>query len=237
MKLFLSLLLFSSCLTGAMAQKPKIPATASSNMISAGESAADKAGKAQLVERLMTEKTYLYSQLIDKCFTYKMSPTCWAKFSDPANDSKSSGYDAANYAALAVMDYAKREGFGDLKLLDVSGNKEKANRPQMDAIIAKLSAKFSMVVVAPIDCNKKASELVTRYPYEVLKRVGTDAPAWSPKSGEAHFTVVLSPTATDMSVKISPDGKQFTITGPAATEAFSTPNKIAAGLDRANKNR
>lgn len=234
MKTFFSLLFSAGCLTSTMAQMPTKPVSA---MVSAGESAADKAGKAKLVERLMTEKTYLYSQLIDKCFTYKMSPTCWAKFSDPANDGKSSGYDAANYAALAVMEYAKREGFGDLRLLDESGNKEKGNRPQMDEIINKLRVKFSMVVVAPIDCNQKASELVTRYPYEVMKRVSTDAPAWSPKSGEAHFTVVLSPTATDMSVNISPDGKQFTITGPATTEAYSTPNKIAAGLDRANKNR
>ena len=205
----------------------------------ASESAADKAGKAQLVERLMTQKTYLYSQVIDKCFTYKLSPTCWAKFSDPANDGKSSGFDAAGYAVLAVMAYAKREGFGDLKALDVSGSPdtEKSNRPQMDEILGKLRQKFSMTVEAPINCTTKASELVTRYPYEVMKRVGTDTPDWSPKSGEAHFTVVLSPTATDMSVKISPDGKRFTITGPALTEAYSTPNKIAAGLDKANKNR
>lgn len=227
--------------TGVSAQTVKTssaqttPKAAAAVVSTASESDADKAGKAQLVERLMTEKSYLYSQIIDKCFTFKLSPTCWATFSDPANDTKSAGFDAAGYLAGSAILFAKKEGLGDLTLLNVSGGQEKGNRPQMDEIVAKLRQKFSMTVEAPINCTKKASDLITRYPYEVMKVVGEDT--WSPKSGEAHFTVVLSPAAKDMSVKISPDGKRFTVSGPALVEAYSTPNKIAAGMAPANKNR
>jgi len=201
------------------------------------ETQADKAGKAKLVERLMQSNSYLYSQILDKCFTFNLSPGCWSTFSDPANDGQTSGYEAAvRWVGSAIL-FAKNEGLGDLTLLNVSGSPaaEKSNRPQMDAIVARLRQKFSMVIVAPVDCTKKTSELITRSSREVTHLIGEDG--WMPKSGEAHFKVVLSATAKDVSVKISADGKQFTVTGPAFTEAYETPRKVAAGMAPANKNR
>lgn len=232
----------AGCFNQVSAQTTKTPSSAQATpkaaaavVSTATESEADKAGKAQLVERLMTGYSYLHSQLIDKCFTLKMSPSCWATFSDPANTTKSAGFDMAPYWVGSAILYAQHEGIGDLKSLNVSGGGEKDNRPQMDEIIDALRAKFSLTIEAPTNCTKKGSDLVTRYAYEVMKTIGEEG--WSPKSGTAHFTVVLSPAVTDMSVKISPDGKRFTVTGPALTEAYSTPNKIAAGLAPANRNR
>lgn len=201
------------------------------------ESVADKEGKAKLVERLMNSNSYLYSQILDKCFSFRFSPGCWTTFSDPANDGQTSGYDAAvRWVGSAIL-FAKNEGLGDLTLLNVSGSPEteKSNRPQMDAIVTKLRQKFSMIIEAPVDCTKKTSELITRSSLEVTHILGEDD--WMPKSGEAHFRVVLSPTAKDVSVKISTDGKQFTVTGPAFIEAYETPRKVAAGMAPANKNR
>lgn len=233
-------LALAGTITCAVAQTPKMASKATqmeTSAPSASESSADKAGKAQLVERLMNDQSYLYSQIIDKCFTFKLSPGCWTTFSDPANDTKSAGFDGANYWVISAIQFAKNEGLGDLTLLNVSGSPklEKENRPQMDAIVDKLRQKFSMTIEAPVTCTSKASSLITRYPYEVMKVVGEDT--WSPKSGETHFRVVLSATAKDMSVKISPDGKQFTVTGPALIEAYETPRKIEAGLAPANRKR
>lgn len=201
------------------------------------ETEADKTGKAQLVERLMNSRSYLYSQILDKCFSFRLSAGCWSTFSDPANDGQTSGYEASVYWIGSAILFAKNEGLGDLTLLNVSGNpaEEKSNRPQMDAIVNKLRQKFSMTIEAPVECTKKTSELITRSSREVTHIIGEDG--WSPKSGEAHFRVVLSPTAKDVSVKMSTDGKQFTVTGPAFTEAYETPRKVAAGLAPANKNR
>ena len=214
------------------------PKAATAAVSTAAESEADKAGKAELVERVFSEQSYLYSQIIDKCFTFKMSPTCWAKFSDPANTGNDSGFGAMRYWCRYVTEYAKREGLGDLEAMK-SGSKEeeKDNRPQMDEIIKTLREKFSLTVEAPTNCTVKGYELMMRYPYEVLDRIGSRSPNWSPKSGEAHFTVVASPAVKDISVKISPDGKQFTVSGPALVEAVNQSNNIQNGLERANKNR
>ena len=240
-------LALSACLTHAHAQAQALkkptsaqatPKAAALVVSTATESAADKAGKAELVERVFTEQSYLYSQIIEKCFTFKMSPACWAKFSDPANTSNQSGFGAMRYWCRFVTAYAKREGLGDLERLQGnSKEEEKDNRPQMDEIINTLSQKFSLTVEAPATCTVKGYELMMGYPYEVLDRIGERSPHWSPKSGEAHFTVIASPAVKDISVKISPDGKRFTVSGPALVETVNQGSNIQNGLERANKNR
>jgi len=238
-------LALSACFTHTHAQAIKKPSPAHATPKSAApaastatESAADKAGKAELVERVFTEQSYLYSQIIEKCFTFKMSPACWAKFSDPANTSNQSGFGAMRYWCRFVTDYAKHEGLGDLEAL--KGNtkeEEKGNRPQMDEIIKTLSQKFSLTVEAPANCTMKGYEMMMGYPYEVLNRIGQRSPYWSPKSGEAHFTVIASPAVKDIGVRISPGGKQFTVAGPTLVEAVNQGSNIKDGLERANKNR
>ena len=234
----------AGCITHASAQATKpssaqtTPKAAAAAVSTATESEADKAGKAELVERVFTEQSYLHSQIIDKCFSFRMSPACWAKFSDPANTSNQSGFGAMRYWCRFVTAYAKREGFGDLEALQGnSKDEEKDNRPQMDEIIDKLRTKFSLTVEAPTNCTIKGYELLMRYPYDVLNRIGERSPYWSPKSGEAHFRVVLTPGVNAIAVKISPDGKQFTVTAPALTEVVNDNDSIGRGLERANKNR
>ncbi|AUD06071.1 hypothetical protein [Spirosoma pollinicola] len=238
-------LAFTACLTHAYAQAIKTPTSAQATpkaaapaVSTATESEADKAGKAELVERVFTEQSYLYSQLIEKCFTFKLSPACWAKFSDPANTSNQSGFGAMRYWCRFVTAYAKREGLGDLEALKGnSKEEEKDNRPQMDEIIKTLREKFSLTVEAPTNCTTKGYELMMGYPYEVLDRIGERSPYWSSKSGEAHFRVIASPSVKDISVRISPDGKQFTVSGPALVETVNQGSNIQNGLERANKNR
>lgn len=245
MKKLLSLLALAGCITHVSAQAIKTPSSAQATpkaaaavVSTATESEADKAGKAELVDRVFSEQSYLYSQIIDKCFYFRMSPTCWAKFSDPANTGNESGFGAMRYWCRYVTAYAKQEGIGDLDALNATNKEEeKDNRPQMDEIIQTLRTKFSLAVEAPANCTVKGYELLMRYPYEVLDRIGYKGPPWSSKSGEAHFTVVLSPAAKDIAVKISPDGKQYTVTGPALVEPMASGDKIANGLERGNKNR
>lgn len=244
MKQLVAVIAFIGGITHASAQTMKTPSSAQATpkaaavVSTATVSEADKAGKAELVERVFSEQSYLYSQIIDKCFTFKMSPTCWAKFSDPANSGNTSGFGAMRYWCRFVVDYVKREGIGELEALNSSSkDEEKDNRPQMDEIIKTLQSKFSLTVEGPTNCTVKGYELLMRYPYEVLDRIGSQTPVWSPKSGEAHFTVVASPAVKDITVKISPDGKQFTVSGPALVEAVNQGSNIRNGLERANKNR
>ena len=201
----------------------------------------DKEKKDEFVNQLFTEQSYLNAQIVDKLFTFKFSPSCWAAFTSPTTPSGNSndvGLRATSFMVQDVVRYAKREKIGDFMELAVDDKAvEKANRPMIDEMIKKMREKFSMVIEAPVECKGRAYEMLLRYPYQVLTRIGSTNPEWSPTSGEAHFTTTLSTTAKDMAVKISPDGKQFTITGPAYVEAYDTQSKIQKGLDRVNKNR
>lgn len=215
--------------------KTTTPATAA---VASTAPAEDKEKKEEFVERLFSEQSYLNAQIVDKLFTFKFSPTCWAKFTDPANDGNRGGFGAMRYWVRYAVEYAKREKLGDLYTLAVDDKQiEKENRPMIDEMIKAIRQKFSLTVEAPMECRGMAYDLMMRYPYGLLERVGNRNPEWSPKSGEAHFTVTLDPTAKDMAVKISPDGKQFIISGPAYTEAYDTDSKVSKGIERANKNR
>ncbi|MBO0932749.1 hypothetical protein [Fibrella aquatilis] len=216
------------------------PATAAASAAAPASTAPaeDKEKKAEFVDRLFSEQSYLNAQIVDKCFTFKFSPTCWTKFTDPNIDTNEGGFPSMRYWVRYAVEYAKREKIGDLMTLAVDDKQvEKENRPMIDEMIKTLRSKFSLTVEAPVACTGKAYEMMMRYPYEVMQRIGQATPEWSPKSGEAHFTVSISSTAKDMAVKISPDGKQFMVSGPAYVEAYSTADKIYNGMERANKNR
>ncbi len=200
--------------------------------------AEDKQQKSDLVNKLLSEQSYLNSQIVDKCFTFNFSPTAWSAFNNPGTNPNETGAGAMNFWIQFVVEYAKREKIGDFMQLEVSDKEvEKANRPAIDEMINKLRSRFSLTVDAPLEIKGKAYEMMMRYPYQVLERIGQSTPEWSPASGQAHFTTKISATAKDIAVTISPDGKRFTVVGPAYTEAYDTKNKIYNGLERANKNR
>lgn len=198
----------------------------------------DKEKKAELVDQLFSERSYLYAQMVDKLFTLNISPSCWVEFDKVRSNENTMGTNAVSYWVRNTVEYAKHEGLGDLMSLAVDNKEvEKANRPMIDDMIKEIGKKFSMTVNAPVECKGMAYELMTRYPYQVMQRIGPGGPEWGPTGGEAHFTITLDPKATDMAVKISPDGKKFAVSGPAYTEAYDTQGKIEKGLQRANKNR
>ncbi len=200
--------------------------------------AEDKAKKAEFVNVMLTEHSYAAAQIIDKLFTFNISPSFW----DELNKSKQGrdndiGHNKFSEMVNEVVEYAKRENIGDLDALRIfDKTKEKANRPEVDAIVNKLKGKFSMVINAPMEAKGTGYEMFLRFPYQIMVRIGSTNPEWSPASGEAHFIVNLSTDAKDMSVKTSDAGKTYTVTGPAYTEAYDTEGKIRKGLNLTNKN-
>ncbi len=236
-------LLLVFCMTGLASitsgQTPKksapVKTTSTTSMTAPAE---DSLRKADLVDYLFTEQSYLNAQIIDKCFTLKLSPSCWDMLTDKSNDGNQNGYRVLGSWVRYAVEYAKREKIGDFYALAVDDKKiEKENRPMIDEMIKVLQSKFSMTIEAPYPCTGKGYEFLIRYPDQIMSRIGYDGLEWSPESGEAHFTTVMSTTATDISVKASADGKHFTITGPAYVEAYDTQSKISKGLNRWNKNR
>ncbi len=227
----LSLIIVLFCAT------PKCVAAPSAVPAPDTNSAQEDAGKkSELVNTLLSEQGYLAAQLVDKCFSFKWSPSTWDAFNKPGNPNEM-GKGSMAFWIQDLTKYAKQQGF-DFSQLEVSDLEvEKQNRPMIDKMIADFRSKFSMTIISQNECKGKAYEMTMRYPWEVLQRLGHFGPEWAPQSGQAHFTVILSPTAKDIAVKTSPDGKNYTVSGPVYTEAYDTQNKISNGLDRTNKNR
>lgn len=200
--------------------------------------AEDKAKKAEFVNLMLTEQSYADAQIVDKLFTFNISPSFWDELNKPnQSNSNDIGHRAIHYLVEEVVKYAKRENIGDLDALRVfNKSKEKENRPEVDEIINKLKGKFTLVINAPMEARGKGYEMFLRYPYEVMVRLGSTNPNWSPASGEAHFIVNLTTDAKDISVKTSDTGKTYTVTGPTYTEAYDTRSKIEKGLNLTNKN-
>ena len=199
----------------------------------------DKSKKADFVNLLLSEESYVDAQIVDKLFTFNISPSFWIDLNkpNPTGNSNDIGHRAIHYLVEEAVKYAKRENIGDFDALRVfDKSKEKANRPMVDEIINKMKGKFSMVINAPMESKGTAYEMFLRYPYQIMVRLGSTNPEWSPASGEAHFIVNLSSDAKDISVKTSDAGKTYTITGPAYTEAYDTQSKIEKGLNLTNKN-
>lgn len=114
--------------------------------------AEDKEKKAEFVNEIFSDQSYLSAQIVDKLFTFNFSPTCWVEFNKERSNENASGKGAMRYWVSFVVEYAKHEGLGDLKSLAVDNKDiEKANRPMLDNMIKEIGQKFSMVVNAPID--------------------------------------------------------------------------------------
>ena len=201
--------------------------------------AEDKDQKAELVNVMLTEHSYVAAQIVDKLFTFNISPSLWKELNNQTRKGADNdiGHNALNYLIEDAVKYAKIEGIGDLDALRVyDKTKEKPNRPMVDEIIKKMKSKFSIVVNAPMENKGTAYEMLLRYPYEIMNRLGSESLEWGPASGEAHFIVNLTTDAKDMSIKTSDAGKTYTVTGPAYTEAYDTQSKIEKGLNLTNKN-
>jgi hypothetical protein len=217
---------------------PAAPATSTSATNPLSQLTEDADRKAEFVDRLLNDRSYLDAQIIDKCFTFRLSPGCWEQFAEPVVMGGQSGLGAAYQWGRYVLEYSKREHMGNLMAMEASDpNVERQNRPMMDQLIEGLRKRFSLTISMPVACTGKGYDLMTRYTQELMERIGRTLPAWSPKSGEAHFTVTLSATAKDITLTVSPDGRQFTLLAPAYADVLGSAEKIATALEQANKNQ
>ena len=54
----------------------------------------DKGKKAELVDQLFSERSYLYAQMVDKLFTLNISPSCWVEFDKVRSNENTMGTNA-----------------------------------------------------------------------------------------------------------------------------------------------
>lgn len=170
------------------------------------------------------------SFIVEKLMNFKVSPGCWTKLMDKDGW----GVKTVNNFAYSLGDYGKAHGMGDLEAAESANNNDRmANKPRVEEMVNAMKGKVSFTLVADgIKCSDSEWDLVHRYMGTVGEFMGS---GWTPRGGAAFVTLVVSPTARDVSVAINPDGQHFTVTAPADVEPAEWDSKITKGLQRGGK--
>lgn len=198
--------------------------------------------KTELVSRIAEEHLWLNSMMVNKFVTLNLSKNCWeAVF---ANKSPQ-GIDHFSRWGGALVEYAKLMDFGDLDALGglAKGAGEKANRPKMETLSDGMKGRFSFTIqAATMPCDELAYRLLMGYSATIRDFVSNGSGStlgvnrgWRPRAGVMFITLVMSANAKDVSITISPDGKNFTVTAPSQTEVNEWDTKIEKGLARGGK--
>lgn len=190
---------------------------------------ADKAGLDDGVHDY--KKSWWESLIVDKYYTFKLSPGCWAKLTEKDGW----GIQTVANSVTEFSEYAKKMGWGDFEAAESANNNDRDNnKPRVQEMVDGLNGKFSSTLIADgIKCTDAEWDLVHRIwylPFEALSNG-----SWKPKFAVVHLTVTFTPAAKDISVVVNPDGKQFAITCPSQVEPSDWDAKIIKGLNRPAK--
>ncbi len=169
------------------------------------------------------------SMILDKYFTFKVSPACWKKLCEKDGwGPKTAANSVTNFA-----EYAKRAGWGDFEAAESANNNDRENnKPHVQEMVNDLSGKFSFTLNADqIACSDAEWELVHRMWGSTFEALANGR--WKPKHGAVHLTMTFSPKAKDIAVTVAPDGQHFSVTCPSQVEPEEWDTKIQNGLNRA----
>jgi hypothetical protein len=194
--------------------------------------------KTVLIEKVVAASDPLRGELVQKFVTFNFSPQCWGKIVE--DDSTPNGVSHVGAIGKAIQEHAKMLGYGDLDNAVTGVN---IDRNLANAVINKLNGKFSYTINAKnIACAADQFRLLMAYSLQIVEFFGGNSAStlgvnrgWRPRAGKMFITLNLSPTAKDISVSISPDGANFTVTAPVNVEPSEWDRKIESGLAKGGK--
>lgn len=179
---------------------------------------------------LVHDQNYDYWRplIVKKLIHFRLSSAWWEKMLDKNR----MGITKTANLAYNINEYGKRMGWGDISQIEWRnlGPKEEA-KPKVEQMVDGWRDKVSFTMVADsTTCDTNAFEVGTGYLSYLSDFLYSSG--WKPTSGVANITLIVSPTAKDISVTISKDGKNFTIAAPANMGPPQWDSKIAHGMKR-----
>jgi hypothetical protein len=172
------------------------------------------------------------AEVIDKLTEFRLNDEAWEKMLDPKTES---GFRAANSYAKRFAAYAKRMGYGDLEDIESANNNDRtANRARIDALIRELKGRYSFtLILQSADCDETTWRLTLLYWATVGEILSEENENWRPRGEKAFITLIMSPSARDVSVEASRDGTRFTITAPTKYDVEEGDRRVRNAMLRA----
>lgn len=186
-----------------------------------------EANKAELVARVKEANTgdVWPSRVVSELMTFKLSDEAWKVLLSEK------GVSSVFSLTQNIGRYAVRIGLGDLERAEsANNNARQANQDDVTEIMNAIKPVLALHFEAT---QPKVSPTSGKLILASLSVVGGYMERdWKPAGGKADITMIMSPTASDSSVKINPAKTVFTITAPVKTEVPGWAIKIEKGLDR-----
>ena len=190
--------------------------------------------KEALVDKVSRYSDPVVGKFLSEFVTLNLSPQCWERMG--SEDDVPTGTRAARDWGGSVIGYAKLTGYGNASDF-VSGTQIQWTK--VDPIIEKLKGNFSFTInAAEASCADDRWRLLSGYAGTISDFFGdSSAPSglnrgWRPAAGKMFVTLNFSKTAKDISVVVSPDKTQFTITGPSEVDVENWSGRIQNGMEK-----
>lgn len=188
----------------------------------------EKEALAHLIYERANQDNYWQSYLFESVVSFDLPADGWRAFHDEK------GVGVAMGLASGIGDYARDLKITDLRKIDTANNNDrKGNRPRVKAAIDGLKGKISFTLRGQgVTYDRPATALLFRYVNFMSGFLGQRYGRFAPRGGSAAVIFVFSPTASDVSVSVSPDARTFTVTAPANDEPNEWDTKIRKGMNR-----
>ncbi len=190
--------------------------------------------KEALVDAVSSYSDPVNGKFLNEFVTLNLSAQCWETMTSA--DNVPTGTRAARDWGDSVVGYAKLMGYGNASDY-VSGTQIQWTK--VNPIIEKLKPNFSFTInAADASCADDRWRLLSGYAGTISDFFGnSNAPSgmnrgWRPAAGKMFVTLNFSKTAKDISVVVSADKSQFTITGPSEVEIENWSGKIQKGMEK-----
>lgn len=190
--------------------------------------------KEALADKVSSYSDPVVGKFLNEFVTLNLSAQCWETML--GEDASPTGTRAARELGGSVVGYAKLMGYGNASDF-VSGTQIQWTK--VNPIIEKLKNNFSFTInAADASCADDRWHLLSNYAMTISDFYGdTSAPSgmnrgWRPAAGKMLITLNFSKTAKDVSVAVSPDKSQFTITAPSEVEVENWNGKIQKGMEK-----
>jgi hypothetical protein len=196
-----------------------------------GKAPAESPEKRKELAHRTTEYTGSFAKgvVVDKLLRVSLEPACWGKVLDGSTTAEHK----MSFVTRDLFTFFKRLGWGDLEAAEGEGgpDERRARLPELEKVAEEIRRSFGLHVVGDgLKCDELGMRLLYGYWATIGEHLAQEA--WRPRGGKAFITLVLSPKAREISVKVAKDGTQFTITGPSAVEVPGWDTKIRSGLRR-----